>query len=74
MELIAVDLEAVLAADEGETVAELEQKRLQLVHQGGLEVAFGDRLGQVEEVQQVGIADHRLGQLGVGRRQRRGEV
>ena len=35
VELIAVDLEAVLAADEGETVAELEQKRLQLVPQGG---------------------------------------
>lgn len=63
----------VLAGDEGEAVPELEQEGLQPVDQRDLEVAFGDRAGEVEEVQDVGVAGELLGQLRVGG-QRSGEV
>ena len=41
-ELVAVELEAPLAADEREPGAELEQEPFDLRHEGPLEVAFGD--------------------------------
>lgn len=40
MEVVAVDLEVVLPADERETVAKLEQEGLQPVGQCRLEVTF----------------------------------
>ena len=56
----------VLPADEREAVAELEQERLESRDQGVLEVAFGGGLGEVEEVQHVGVAGELLGELAVG--------
>jgi len=56
----------VLPADESEAVAELEQERLEPRDQGVLEVAFGGGLGEVEEVQDVGVAGELLGELAVG--------
>jgi len=54
VEIVAVHGEVVLAADESESVAEFEQEGLQPFGQGGFQVPFGDRAGQVEEVQHVG--------------------
>jgi hypothetical protein len=42
VEVVAVDLEVVLPADEREPMAELEQEGLEPVDQGGLEVERGD--------------------------------
>jgi len=61
----------VVAADESESVAEFEQEGLQPAGQGSFQVPFGDRAGQVEEVQHVGVAGQLLGQLGVCGRQLR---
>jgi len=66
VEVVAVDLEVVLPANEREAVAELEQERLEPRDQGVLEVAFGGGLGEVEEVQDVGVAGELLGELAVG--------
>jgi len=63
VEVVAVDGEVVLPGDEREPVAELEQERLQPLDQSRLEVPFGGRTGQVEEVQNVGIAGQLLRQL-----------
>jgi hypothetical protein len=63
VEVVAVDGEVVLPPDEGEAVAELEQKLLHLVDQGGLKVAFGYGAGDVEEIQDVGVAGQLLREL-----------
>jgi hypothetical protein len=55
-------------------VAELEQEVVQPVDQRPFQVALGDRAGEVEEVQDVGIPGQLLGELGVGGRQLGGEV
>jgi len=74
VKVVAVDGDVVLAADEGEAVAELEEEVLEPVHQRGLEVAFRDAAGEVEEVQDVGVAGELLGEFGVRRREPGGEV
>jgi len=74
VEVVAVDFEVVLPADEREAVAELEQERLEPRDQGVLEVTFGGGLGEVEEVQDVGVAGELLGELAVGGGELGGEV
>ncbi len=49
-----------------EAVAELEQERLTPVDQGSLEFAFGVGLGEVEEVQHVGVVGQLVVELAVG--------
>ena len=41
-QLVAVDVEAYLAADEREPATKLEQELLDMRDKGGFEVAFGD--------------------------------
>jgi hypothetical protein len=69
VELVVVDLEAPLAADEREPGPELEQEPLDLRDQGWFEIALSGRGGEGEEVEVVGVLGQPLHQLGVaGRR------
>ena len=71
VEVVPIDLEVVLPADEGEAVAKLEQERLEPRDQGILQVSFIVGLGEVEEVQDVGVAGELLGELRCRRREAR---
>jgi hypothetical protein len=72
--LVAVDVEPDLPVDEREPGAELPQGLDEAVHQRLLEVAFGDLLAQLEEVEDVRVLGDLLRELGVRRRQGRAEV
>ena len=47
VEVIAIDSEVVLPANKREPVAELEQEGLQPHNQGGFQVSFGGRPGEL---------------------------
>ena len=72
--VLAGGADRVLTADERETGAELEQEPFQLGDQSVFEVAFGDRAVHAEEVEQVGVAGHLLGEFGLAGRQGGREV
>jgi hypothetical protein len=55
-------------------VSQLEQERLQPADQRRLQVPFRDRAGNVEEVQDIGVAGQLLGQLRIRGGQLLGEV
>ena len=74
VEVVAADFEVVLTAREGEAVAELEQEAFQASHQRRFEFSLGDAAGQIEEVEDVGVADQLLGEIGVRCGQLVGEV
>ena len=57
MEVLAVDGEPVLAADERETRAEFSQSVLQPVGQGLFQRPFGGSFGEVQEVEDVRVPD-----------------
>ena len=65
VEVIAVDVEVDLAADEGEAGAEFAEGFGDPAGQGVLEVAFGDFPGEAEEFEVVGIFGDLLGQFGI---------
>ena len=73
-EFVAVDVEPILAADEGEPGAELEEESFDVGDQGPFEVAFGDRISEGEELQVVGVFDELLHELGVAGGESGGEV
>ena len=66
-ELVAIDGERHLPADEGESRAEFGEGVLESFGQGGLDGTFAGPLGEVEEVEKVGILDDLLGLVGVNR-------
>lgn len=64
----------VLPADEREAVAELEEEVLQSGHQRGFEFSFGGSVGEVEEVEHVGVTDELVGEVGVAGGELVGEI
>ncbi len=52
--VLVADIEAMLPADEGEALAELDQEFLQMSDELGLEFALLEWLGEGEEVEDVG--------------------
>jgi hypothetical protein len=73
-ELVVVEFEAPLAADEGETMAQLEEEPLDLGDERSLQVALSERGGKGEELEVVRVFGQLLHQLGVHSRQHVGEV
>ena len=59
----------VLTANKSESVAEFEEEPFEPGHQSGFEFAFGDAFVDVEEVEDVGVTDQLVGQVGVRRRE-----
>ena len=64
-EVVALDLEVHLAADEREPGPEFTQGVDHLVHERLFEVALRDAGAQAEEVEDVGVLRELLGELGV---------
>jgi hypothetical protein len=73
-ELLAADLDWVLAADEREAHAQLQQKFPDLLNESGFELPFPSLLRECQEIEVVGIFEKLLGQVGLGRRQGLAEV
>ena len=57
VEVIGVDLDARLASEEGEAVAEFEQEGFHLAKDGVFEALFEVAILEPEEVEDVGIAN-----------------
>lgn len=57
----------VLAAGEGESVAEFEEETLEPAHQCGFEFSFSDAFGDAEEVEHVRVADQLMSQVRITR-------
>lgn len=70
VEILVADVEAVLPADEGEALAELEQELLQMTDELGFEFAFLEWLGDGEEIEDVGVFERLLREV----RLRRGSM
>lgn len=64
----------MLAADEAETVAQLQDEVAQLVDELALQFAFLHRLADTQELQVVAALERFLGLFGQGGRQHAGEV
>ena len=60
--IVAVQRDALLALDEGEPGAELEQERLDLAQDGGFQILLAVRVLQSEKVEDVGIAETSRGE------------
>jgi hypothetical protein len=73
-ELVPVEGEPDLAADEGEPRAELGQGVLEAFGQGSLDGTLPGPLGQVQEVEDVGVLDDLLRLVGIDGVQVVGEV
>ena len=73
-ELLAANLEAVLASDEGEPGAEFEQEALKVGHKDILELALGHLGVQTQELEVVGVLRDLLDELGLSGRQGTGKV
>jgi hypothetical protein len=54
-------LEQHLAADETEVATQLSQEVAQVAHQALVQVGFVMRVGQIEELDEVGVSKDRLG-------------
>jgi hypothetical protein len=68
-ELVALDLDAVLPADEREAGAQLEQKPGDVADQRAFDVALVGFVAEAEEVEVVRVLQHLGRQLGLGRGQ-----
>jgi predicted nuclease of restriction endonuclease-like (RecB) superfamily len=60
-EAAVADLQAVALADEGEGAAELQQELAQVGQQRPLQIRFRVGGGEVQEINQVGVPEHRAG-------------
>ena len=61
----AIDLDRVLSPDEGEPLAQFEQKSLQVVDQTRFEFAFVERLFDRKKIEYVRIFQRLLCQVGL---------
>jgi hypothetical protein len=61
-------------ADEGKADAQLEHEVAEVLDQPALPLPLAGRVGQGEEVEDVGVFEDLLGQVGLHGRQRLGEV
>lgn len=68
-ELVPRHVQAVLAPDEGEACAQLQEETGQVVEQGVFQLSFVVALGQGEEVEGVGVFEGLTGEIGQGRGQ-----
>ena len=59
--VVAVERDALLAFDEGEARAQLEEKTLDLAQQGGLEVLLTVGVFEPEEIEHVGVLENEVG-------------
>ncbi len=73
-ELVARDLEPELAADKGETGAQLEQEAGDVADEGVFNLPLVGIVGEAEEIEVVGIFECFLSQSGVGRREKFREI
>jgi len=74
VEVLVAHIQAVLAADERESLAQFEQELLHVADKLRFEFALVERLGQREEVEDVRILERLLGQVRLRRREQGGEV
>ena len=65
VEVIADDVEVVLAAHECEPLSQLTERIDDAVHEGLFQVAFGCVLGQFQEIEHVGVFGDLPGQVGI---------
>ena len=68
-ELVTVHLDTVLAADEGEARAQLQQEPSDVADDGILDVALVGLLAQAQEIEMVRVLEHLCDQPCLGRRQ-----
>jgi hypothetical protein len=61
VEVVGVDLDAGLAAEEGEAVAEFEEEGFEFAQDGVFEVLFEVTVLEAEEIEDVGIAEDEIG-------------
>lgn len=66
-EVAVADLETVFLTEEGEVASEFEDEVAEAADEGGFEVAFGVVGGEVEEIEDVAIAEDACEVLGLGR-------
>lgn len=60
--------------NKGHAMAELQQGRLETVQQSLFEFTLGDALGECQVIENVGIANQLLREVGISRRQLAGEI
>ncbi len=60
-EVVSVDLDPLLASDEGEPAAELQDERLELAEDGVFQVFLQVAVRDAEEIEDVGIIEDHLG-------------
>jgi hypothetical protein len=72
--VLVADLEMVLAADEGEALAEFEDQGSKVLDERAFQVALEDFRTERQEVEGIGILDDLLGQGRLFGRQRAREV
>ena len=65
VEVVAVDVELDLPADEGESRAQFAERFGDPGREGVLKVAFGDFAGEAEKFEVVGVLGDLLGKLGI---------
>ena len=66
VEVLVADGQRVLPADEGEAAAEFEQELFHVSEQAGFEFALVEGLFEGEEVEEVGVFEKLLREVGVG--------
>ena len=59
--IVTVQGDPLLALDEGETGAELQEERLDLPQQGALQILLAVGIAETEEVEHVGVTEHQVG-------------
>jgi len=74
VELLVSDIELVLPPDKSKPLAKLQQEFFQVADQFGFQLAFVERFGQGEEIENIGILEGLLHQVRLMRRQRQGEI
>ena len=74
VKVVIADRQMHLPTHEGEPGAEFHQKFLDMIDQPGFEVAFDGVVVKGEKVEQVRVLERLLGQIGLRRRQRAGEI
>ena len=72
--VLVADIEAMLPADEGEALSELDQEFLQMTDERGLEFALMEWLGEGEEVEDVGVLERLQYEVRLRRGEHGGEV
>ena len=61
VEVVGINLNSGLASEESEAVAEFEEKGLEFTQDGVFEVFFEVAVLEAEEVEDVGITEHKVG-------------